>query len=181
MIHMEKFLCDAWLECVCVCLWRERECVTLYIMYNGWIHTKYSQAYHQMFLRIRLVGIVCDGFSRCCCSMASKNKWCAEQSYIHNKMKYSEFSRHVQIIFQKKRNNRTEQTSTGTEKKEYKTTPATITSKTGRKSITSQVAVTTAQLEQIKWDEREKKSYPNMMWNERQRRIRITNDTRNGG
>lgn len=46
------------------------------------------------------------------CSMALKNKWCAELSYIHNKMKYSEFSRHVQIIlliFQKKRTKKKKQ------------------------------------------------------------------------
>ena len=106
------------------------------------------------------------------CSMASKNKWCAEQSYIHNKMKYSEFSRHVQIIlliFQKKRTKKKKQDE---EEEEKIWTLATIinTSAT-RKSIISQVAVWQQQQQSSSsssdWtrrEERAEKSYPRWTW-----------------
>lgn len=38
-----------------------------------------------------------------CSIVSTKINGVRRKSYIHNKMKYSEFSRHVQIIFQKKR------------------------------------------------------------------------------
>lgn len=84
---------------------------------------------------------VCDVFNR-----FDKNKWCAAQSYIHNKMKYSEFSRHVQIIFQKKRKEKKmKRSTTGTYKHrqrrcETRRTGINNNEPTGRKSI-NQVAV----------------------------------------
>lgn len=60
--------------------------------------------------------------------------------YIHNKMKYSEFSRHVQIIFQTKRKEGKKKVANLKKKRPAAAATTTTTSDT-RKIIINQVAV----------------------------------------